>query len=87
MVNAYNRVGYLCRVSIKSPRLIYSTARALLAKLGFSLRHGVEVFAVFIIFACLRPWLKQLKADVIQAKKYYQSSSNILYIICRPITH
>ena len=52
MVKAYNDI-FVSRIKFESPRLICSTARSLLSKLGLSLRHDVKVFEVFMIFIVL----------------------------------
>ena len=44
--------------------VIYDTAKSLLANLGISLRHDVELFAVSIMFARLRPRQKHFKVDI-----------------------
>ena len=44
--------------------LIHSTAKSLLAKLEFSIRHYLEVIAVSIMFACLRSRPKHLKENI-----------------------
>ena len=63
-------VAHLCGVSKYHLTVILiaftntQRIKKLACKLGFSLRHSVKDFAVFIVFACLRPRSKHLKADI-----------------------